>query len=445
MAKKITPQALTGLTNVQFWDEARKNNPQFESYTSAGTKSLFTESGFEALKRDNVDALNKFFELSLRIAFQKVDVAFAKNPLENAGLLEEYNTPNGGYIQRIAVESIDPISPAYDDLQDGDSIDPFVVRKPKSHERFFRQNYSYQSMITIQDNQAKQIFLSEDGMGQYLAGILQGLESGRVKQEYANTLEALNAYINSTDHPLKDTQKVHVDLPDDADAVTEEQLRKLVEALMDVGSALTETSVSTGEYNAMGFDTYVDPSRYTILIRAPYFNRIKTRLRVGAYNPGDLALPFDIHPVADFGGNYPYADEGFETRVYPIYTSLGAASGYFITEENGDADSTLKKKVAHTSDGDVIMGYQTSGKDSAIPTIENAIAKKAVYYKDENSELKVAIAQRGIVFKNWQNGYSVQPIYNPRGIYQNYWANEPWNGINTDYAYNFIGFINGQA
>lgn len=434
MAKRITPQALAGLTNVQFWNECRKNNAQFESYTSAGTKETFTEKGFEAIKASDLNILNKFFELSLRVAFQKVDIARASNPLTDSGLVEVYNTPNGGFVQRIAIDSISPISPVYNGLENGSSVDPYKVRKPKSSQRFFGQNYDYQNLITIQEFQARQIFLDEYGMGQYIAGILQGLETGRIKQEYVNIKEVLNAGINSTEYPLKDTQKIATQLPDDLSTVTDEQLRGFIEEIMDLMTAMN-TQVSSGQYNAAGFDTKVDNSDYVLLVRAGILNKIKTRLRVGAFNPEDLAIPVDrIVEVSDFGGLYPYAEAALTTRLYPVYDSFGSETGYFISEANA---GTLTAKTA--SDG-TILGYQAP-VNTNLPAFPKIVSKSAVHWKDENAEVKAMVAQKGLIFENIQNPYTVNPIYNPAGLYTNYWASSPANGINYDYYYNVVVFV----
>lgn len=431
--KTITPQALAGITNAQFWDECRKNNANFANTTSAGTQMSFDASTFEAIKASDIGVLNKFFELSLRVAFQKVDPAAVHNPLADAGLVEMYNTPNGGFVQRIAVDTVNPISPVYNDLTNGSSVDPFKVRKPKTRERFFEKNYDYQSLITIQEYQVRQIFLDEFGMGQYISGIMQGLENGRVKQEYVNILQALNAGLNSTTYPLKNSQKIKVDVPDDLSAVTDEQLKAMIESIMDLMTGI-RIQVSSGQYNAAGFDSYVDPSDYIMMMRAGILNRIKTRLRVGAFNPEDLAIPIDkIVEVSDFGGLVPYREEAHTTRLYPVYDSFGATTGYYVS--TADAGSLVAKT---DSDGNVI-GYITTGDPSAI---SNVVASDSVHWLDENAEVKFVVAQKGLIFENIQNPYVVNPIYNPAGLYTNYWASSPNNSINYDYNYNVIVGIN---
>ena len=184
---------LTGITNSQLWDLARKASPTFKSHTAKATADLFTEKGFEAITRNDINVVNEFTELSMRVGLQMISASKARNPLAATGLVSVYDTPTGGFVQRIAIDSIKPISPAYKGLEDyakgGTPVDPFIVRKPVSKERFFAQNFDYQNFITIQDFQLKTIFISEYGMGSFVAGVMEGLRNGYTVQEYENTLQ----------------------------------------------------------------------------------------------------------------------------------------------------------------------------------------------------------------------------------------------------------------
>ena len=128
------------ISNVDLWNEIRNRFPQFESHTSKGTKQMFTESGFEALKSgDYPDVLNDFFNLSLRVYLQLVTVSKAKDILDEGDFGEYYNNPMGGYIQRMSINSIKPVTPAFKNLTNGKSVDPFVVNKPEVAERLFKR------------------------------------------------------------------------------------------------------------------------------------------------------------------------------------------------------------------------------------------------------------------------------------------------------------------
>ena len=437
MAKKtVTAKDISGISNVQFWNMARAKNPNFANHTAKGTADLFNEKGFEALRRDDVVALNEFFELSIRIAFQKVDISRAKNPLAELGLVEIYDTPNGGFVQRIAINSIKPVTPAFKGLEDGDSVDPFIVRKPTQQERFFGQNFDYQSFITIQDFQVKQIFLSEYGMGEFIAGILQGLANGYILQEYVNTKEAINSALNSTDYALKDTQKLAVASWTDANP-TDSDLKSLILTIKDLATAM-KTQAQTGMYNALGFETYVDSDEYVVLMRAGIKNRIQLQLELGAFNPETLTIPFETQEVSDFGGLVPYGEEALTTKLQPVYDRFGTVVGYVDANATINGYATKRK-----SDGRWIVNITIGGS-----TADTTIAEEdrgEVYWKDENAEVLAIVCQKGLIFENRQNPYTVSPIYNPRGMYNNYWANSANNSINVDPNYNMIAIIKPSA
>ena len=69
-----------------------------------------------------------------------------------------------------------------------------------------------------------------------------------------------------------------------------------------------------------------------------------------------------------------------------------------------------------------------------VVTVENG----ADFKKDSNSGVLGMIMQKGAIFETAQNPYTVTPILNPRGLYTNYIANRPNNGINYDALYNVI-------
>lgn len=391
--------SIAGVSNVTLWNMARKADPTFASHTAKATADTFTEKGFEAIQRSNVSALNEWFNVSLRIAFQMLNVATAKNPLAGSGLVEVYDTPNGGYVQRMALNAIKPVSPAFKGLQNGDAPDPYIVRKPDLTERFFAQNFDFQNFITNQDFQIKTIFISEFGMGQILAGILEGLQASYTKQEYFNTLEAINAGINSTSHALKDSQVVRLTSWTDA-GVTTAELTEFIKIGKNIARHM-ESVASTSEYNAASFDSVTNPEDYVMLVRPSVLTDIETMNALNA--PGSVSIPFAVHAVENFGGMQPYTADGV-TRLYPVYDSLGVEIGYSALEGATEPEYTDEQ----------------------------------ISWVDPNAEILAIIAQKGLVFENAQNPYTVEPIRNPRGMYDNYWANRPNNSIVYDYYRNVI-------
>ena len=391
------------MTNLELWDKIRGAFPTFASHTSKGTKDLFTSAGFEKLKQYDASALNDFFSLSMRVWLDTVTTSHAVDTLEAAGFGEYKNMPWGGYIQRLATYSVKPISPAYKNLVDGKSIDPFVVRKPKTAERFFRQNFDYASLITMPDDfQYKQIFVAESGMSEYMAGLMEGLQNGFTIQQYENKLEALNAGINSTDTPLTDLQKVSITLGDDP---TDDELKNFIISVNNVVEAMTLGPQVDG-FNALRYGSTQDKSRLKLLVRPGFKNLIKVRTLAGAFNPSELSFDVDLVTVPHFGGLEAYAEDTYATKLYPVYDDLGAVIGYAKSE--GAAKVTVQ-----TED---------------------------VKWKDPNASIAAILADKGIITSFMQNGYTVESIRNPRGMYTDFWASAPNNAIVYDPIYNIVTF-----
>ena len=399
------------LTNLQLWNHVRNKYPKFASETSEGTRDLFTERGFSQLKQFDSSVLNDFFELSLRVFLQKVDAAGVKDLLADQGFGESYATPFGGYTQRIAVNTIKPISPGYKGLQNGDNPDPFVVRKPETAERFFSQNFDYASLITMPDDAMyKNMFVAENGMVEYFAAVMRGLENGYKQQLYDNKLEAINAAMHSTDFPLQDTQKIGTAIANwnaasvataDDESAYASQFIGLIQLIRNTIDAMVYTS-ATGAFNQAGFVTDQRPERLKLLCRPTLANAISAIMKLNSAD--DMSIPVDIVKVPDFGGLEPYAEAAFTTALYPVYDTLGTVIGYNTTE-----------------------GATTA-----------TVLEAAVYWKDPNENVMGILADSGLVFTNIQNPYEVEPIRNPRGRYVNYWASSPNNGIFFDRYYNMV-------
>lgn len=421
--------SITGVSNIELWDLARKVSPSFKSHTSEGTADIFTDNGFEALRISDIGAINEFFEISLRVAFQKMTMSRARNLFENRGLVEVYDTPNGGYVQRMAVDSIKPVTPAFHGLENGASVDPFIIRKPNSSERFFKQNFSYQSFITLQDFQVKQIFVSEYGMGEFIAGVMVGLENGYTIQKSINTKEAMNTAINSTDHPLQDSQVINITW-DFANEPTTAMLYGYLLSIKDVITAMATTE-QTGGFNAAGFETVVDTSDLVMVARAGIKNRIELGLEVGAFNVDKLSLDIsEIIEVDNFGGLIPYVLSGStHAAVQPIYDSNGERVAYV------DATVTVNGPARYDKTSGKWIVNITSGGTTA-DTNQTVVIPDG--FDDPNSDVLAVICQKGLMFENRQNPYEVRPIYNPRGLYTNYWASSPNNAIVVDPYYTMV-------
>lgn len=426
------------LTNAQLWNYIRDKYPNFKSQTAKATADLFTTRGFEQLTQYDNSILNDFFNLSLRVFLQKIDVANVKDLLSEQDFGESYDTPYGGYVQRISINSIKPISPGYKGLSDGDAPDPFVVRKPETNERFFTQNFDYASLITMPDMALyKNMFVAEDGMSSYLGGVMKGLQNGYTLQKYTNKLEALNAGINSATFPLKATQQYQTAaLTDSASIIA------FIKLIKDIVSAMV-FNPATAAFNAYGFESTQDKDRLRLLVKPELLNQIETISRLNS--PENMEIPIPVVRVPNFGGLVAALHEG---DVY--------AKGTIYTDSTGsDPTYTTYKAASAIGSNKTITATEVTNYSTKTPIYDNLGTKVAeaftytsngtIYipcevakYTDPNEDVLAVIADKGYVFENQQNPYQVEPIRNPRGLYTNYWASSPNNGIVVDHLYNIV-------
>lgn len=393
---------LNGVTNAQLWNLCRNYDTNFKKHTSEATSDYFNEKSFEALKRTDINTIDNFFEISLRVAFQMLNVSKAKNVFENKGLVQVYNTPQGGYTQRITITDLKPVNPQFIELVDGSSVDPYIIRKPKVEERFFEQNFNFQNCITLQEDRIKRIFIMEDGMSSFISGVMSSLETSYKKQECVNIYNCLDKILTSNKYPMQDSQIVEVKMAD-SNNPTNDELASFILSTQDLLSAM-DTSISSTAFNSAKFNTYVESSDLVMLIRPQLKNRIKVNLRVGAYNPEDISIPLEQIEVQNFGGLEPYSDAAFTTPVNPHYGPLGEQDGWTTT---------------------------------AAP--ETILTDDQIFWKDPHADVLAMIVQKGIIFENKQNPYEVQTAgYNPRGRYITYFANVANNSIVIDNIYTAV-------
>lgn len=390
------------LSNAQLWDYLRGKYPNFAKNTAKATAELFTARGFEQLQSYDTSILNDYFGLSLRVFLQKVTSADVKDLLEGQGFGESYDTPYGGFIQRMSINSLQPVSPAYKGLSNGDAPDQFVVRKPDVSEQLYVQNFDYQSLVTMPDEATyKNMFINEFGMSEFMAGVMKALNNGYILQKYNNKLEALNAAINSATYALKDTQK-YVETVSNTDSLTADEIIAFIKLVRDIVDAMVYTP-ATGAYNQAGFETTQDKDRLKILMRTKFANRLATISRLNSME--DMSLPIDIVKVPDFGGLVAkYDSDGAGTLVAakPKYDTLGVRTGWT------KADGTT------------------------------ALQESDIVWVDTNEKIQAVIADKGLIFESVQNPYTVEPARNARGLYTNYWASSPNNAISVDRYKNLV-------
>lgn len=395
-------------TNAELWNFARHIDKNFANVTPEGTADLFTERGWTALTQNGYSAINDFWGILVPFYLAQIDIAKARDPFDKIGFGAGYGDLPGGAIQKMAMNSIKPISPAYRNLQNGKGPDPFVVRKPEAHARYFKYNFDYQNLITIPDEwQTKTLFLRNYGFSEFMAGIFQGLKNGYTMQKASAKYEVLNAALNNDEFPMQDTQRILISM---SDTPTDQELLDFTRTVMDLGELMSSVT-ATPAFNSDRHDTLPDEDELFLFVRPGFESRVKLQLVRGSYNADTLTLPIKVKSILHFGGVVPYKEEAFTTRLYPVYDDLGEMIGF----------------------------NEAEGQTTVTVTTEDA------YYKDPNEKVFAIMASTRAMITANHNSLRVEPIRNPRGLYTNEWASAPDNGIWYDPEHTFVAFTTDET
>lgn len=398
------------LTNQQYLIAVSKAAPEFQKLLAKNPQDIFTEQGFERLKKIATDdPVTRFYSVALLVGLQKVDHAKYKDPMVEAGVVESYNMSYGAYMQRNRVKRIKNVNPAFlgsdgTGLKNGNSVDPFVVRKPEIIQDFYGDpNAFYQNYITLQNYDLKLGWLTEGGIDDIVSAIFEMIDLDRIETRFALYFNVLNGAIHSTTTPMLDTQKLVLDSWTDNEP-TDAEVRNLIELVKNVEESFSLTP-SVELYNAGGFPNNAPLSDMVMLVRAGIKSKIESVMAY-VYGPEYLQFPVKIKSVANFGGikHFAASDTEHTTELKPVADENGVYTGYW------SADGTTTDQVA----------------EAATVTV------------DPNENVLAVIVEKGAIFQLIQNPMTAKSIFNPRGEYTNTFFNETGNGIYYNYTKNLI-------
>ena len=398
------------LTNTQFLTAVSKVAPEFKELAAKNARDVFTEAGYQSLQNipGTEDAVTRFYNIALLVGLQTVEHAKFKDVLASMGILERLQMTMGAYKQENRVQRIKNVNPAWlgsdgTGLKNGDSVDPYVVRKPVIDQNYYGLNWNYQNFFTLQDFDLKLGWVTpNDGIQSIVSAIYEMVDLDRLETEYSKFFEVLNGAIHSTDHALADTQQIVLDswsaTPNDEDV---KSLIRVLKNIVEVFDSMPSVDI----YNAGKYPNGADASDMTMLVRIGIKSKIDTVMAY-VFGPEYLQFPIKVKAVPNFGGikHYAASDKTFKTELVPVTDKDGVYTGFY------SADGTETGQIAEADTVEV----------------------------DPNEDIIAVIAQKGVIFELIQNEMKVRPIINPRGEYQNTFFNQMNNGINYNHFKNLI-------
>ena len=175
------------------------------------------------------------------------------------------------------------------DLEDGDSIDMFVIMKPKVNQKFFVNRTPYSFGITIQRWQLKRAFTDEVAFSAFLSSIFgevrNAMELGFERLGYATMA---NYMVNTAD-----TQRVHLLTEFNALGLVDKTLtaanaqynsefqRYAVGRFNTMAKKLEDMSV---EYNAEGEERHSPLKRQRFIAETEFMEALRTTVQWEAFN-----------------------------------------------------------------------------------------------------------------------------------------------------------------
>lgn len=387
------------ISNEEIYAAARAYSQKFANMTPESYAD-FTHQIEGMSNNEAKDLLNEFTQTALMFYLNKVEGVKARNPLDKAGLIERFFVPFAGLKQNMYVKGRKPINPKFKNRQDGSSVDPFMFTKGSVEDIFYTFNDDYQNTISIPDFDIKTAVRDANGMASIIQGYMQYLESMKVEWEKTHTLEVVNEMLNSVSHPLKTEQVEELTIADDT-AITRDELKELVAMINNVADAMgLET---TEAFNKASFPKVVDKNELVFLTKPGLKNTIKTQLLESAFNKEELNTDIEWVITPSFGGLVPTSDGTLDHVLYMVYDEQGRPTDTYTTDEEGTTP------------------YEGT-----------------VQWYDPNEDVIGIIIEKGTLFIDEQNPYSVYGIYNPAGMYTTYWANKPNVGFHYDMYKNVV-------
>lgn len=395
------------LTNEQMFNQLVGAYGNAENQTAPATLSKLKSIGFQGVSHADIQTQADWVALTLQFMLINLQVGQVKNVFQDNSFGETFGLENGGIAQKILMDPASTINPGWTGLKDGDSPDQFVFLDSGASERLWKHNFDYAAAISIRDDFfRKQVFANQYGMNLFAQGQMTSLQNAFTEQGYWNIIMRLNEILNSTDHALKDTQKVQTTIS--SDDPTNEQTIEFAKSIRKVIQAMCDLGPATDAFNSYGFRTTQDKASLHLITRPGYKTALEFTLPQINHYPVDPLEGLNIIEVEDFGGLKYYKEEAHTTEVYPGKDSLGRrVEGKWSTTEDGK-------------------------------TIDESITE--VFTVDPNENVIAILADTGVVFDCQQNPYSVEPARNARGKFTTFWAGRPNEILGIDNAHNVVAF-----
>lgn len=274
------------------------------------------------------------------------------------GLVKD-NFEWGAIVQKVKVAM--PVAVADDSygLTDGQSVDPYIVKKPVVNQKLFVTRAPYSFYITIQEEHLKEAFTSADAMGSFISAIF-----GEVQNKLEVTLENLGRVcIGSFIVNMKASQKIHLLTDYNTNSGISTPLTATT-AMFDegflryaIGQMKTYAKRMKGMsnlYNAESVDRFTPEDKQMFAVLSDFQNALETQVQYAAFNDGYVKKEANI--------DIPYWQSADERASVKMNNKSGT-------------ETTVENIVALIFDKDAMGTFREENKVASTP-----VNARGLYY-----------------------------------------------------------------
>lgn len=165
----------------------------------------------------------------------------------------------------------------------------FKRKKPEVLAMFHRVNREDKYKTTIEEGQIKRAFLSSDGLGKLVSGIVNSLYSGDAYDEYILMKQLIADYFTNV------PEAKYIEVPKVEDQASAQEFMKRVK------QTSTDFTFMSDEFNPQGVITKSDKNEQVLLIHKNVDTNISTDLLAWAFNDNNFDPNIQKVVVDDFG------------------------------------------------------------------------------------------------------------------------------------------------
>lgn len=218
--------------------------------------------------------------------------------------------PTGGFIENDFIGiTAGEAYPAT--LTDGDSIDPFVIKKPAVTVTYFAVNFGMQYWTTISDEQLSTAVLSNETLANFIMESIGVLAKSYQLDKYLAVRELFGA---GGIYGLTDT----VSITSTGDSFTEDEA---IEILQHLKSRIKAIRHPQTQYNVAGVVNGMKKSDQVLIINGVVWEMVKSALRKTFHNEMDL----DVSEVIEIDG---FGSTGASNGLYAALVSRDGVKLY---------------------------------------------------------------------------------------------------------------------